>query len=135
MFHGRISSVISALARARTRPISSPPRATTPHHTHASRTQPHNTLHQHNVPPTHNNNQNKKTPTKLKKGLTIFVYNALAVFSGQPIDNDFYMACYNVVFTALAPLVVGWFDRDLDKAYGLRVPTLYQEGQRNAYLK
>ena len=75
------------------------------------------------------------TPHASKIGLTIFVYNALAVFSGQPIYNDFYMAAYNVVFTALAPLVVGWFDRDLDKAYGLRFPALYREGQRNSYLK
>lgn len=68
-------------------------------------------------------------------GLTIFVFNALTVFSGQPIYNDFYMACYNVVFTALAPLVVGWFDRDLDKAYGMRFPLLYKEGQNNLYFK
>ena len=50
--------------------------------------------------------------------------------SGQPIYNDFYMTMFNVVFTATAPLVVGWFDRDLDKGYGPRFPLLYREGAR-----
>ena len=36
---------------------------------------------------------------------------------------------FNVVFTACAPLVVGWFDRDLDKGYGLRFPLLYKDGE------
>lgn len=62
-------------------------------------------------------------------GSTIFVYNAFALFSGQPIYNDFYMTLFNVVFTAAAPLVVGWFDRDLEKNYGLRFPFLYAEGE------
>lgn len=62
-------------------------------------------------------------------GSTIFVYNAFALFSGQPIYNDFYMTLFNVVFSAAAPLVVGWFDRDLDKEVGLRFPFLYREGE------
>lgn len=61
-------------------------------------------------------------------GITIFVFNGFALFSGQPIYNDFYMAMYNVVFTLAMPLVVGWFDRDVDKSYGLRFPQLYREG-------
>lgn len=61
-------------------------------------------------------------------GSTIFVYNAFALFSGQPIYNDFYMTLFNVVFTAAAPLVVGWFDRDLEKQYSMRFPFLYREG-------
>lgn len=40
------------------------------------------------------------------------------------------MTMFNVVFTACAPLVVGWFDRDLDKGYGLRFPLLYKDGER-----
>lgn len=47
----------------------------------------------------------------------------------QPIYNDFYMTLFNVVFTAAAPLVVGWFDRDLDKDAGLRFPFLYKDGE------
>lgn len=63
-------------------------------------------------------------------GSTIFVYNAFSLFSGQPIYNDFYMTLFNVVFTAAAPLVVGWFDRDLDKNAGLKYPFLYKEGEQ-----
>lgn len=48
--------------------------------------------------------------------------------SGQRMYNDVYMTLFNVVFTATAPLVVGWFDRDLDKGYGTRYPLLYREG-------
>eukprot|EP00879_Flechtneria_rotunda_P010836 GHRR01011325.1.p1 GENE.GHRR01011325.1~~GHRR01011325.1.p1 ORF type:complete len:1369 (+),score=416.83 GHRR01011325.1:1346-5452(+) len=66
-------------------------------------------------------------------GSTIFVYNAFTLFSGQPIYNDFYMTLFNVIFTAAAPLVIGWFDRDLDKGCGLRFPFLYKEGQQNLY--
>jgi phospholipid-transporting ATPase len=65
-------------------------------------------------------------------GSTIFVYNAFSLFSGQPIYNDFYMTLFNVVFTAAAPLVVGWFDRDLDKNMGLKYPFLYKEGEDGA---
>jgi hypothetical protein len=39
------------------------------------------------------------------------------------------MTLFNVVFTAAAPLVVGWFDRDLDKDAGLRFPFLYKDGE------
>jgi phospholipid-transporting ATPase len=67
-------------------------------------------------------------------GSTIFIYNAFALFSGQPIYNDFYMTLFNVVFTAAAPLVVGWFDRDLDKDLGLRFPFLYHEGEQPGML-
>jgi phospholipid-transporting ATPase len=67
-------------------------------------------------------------------GSTIFIYNAFALFSGQPIYNDFYMTLFNVVFTAAAPLVVGWFDRDLDKDLGLRFPFLYHEGEQRGTL-
>lgn len=62
-------------------------------------------------------------------GTTIFVYNAFTNFSGQPIYNDVYMSLFNVVFTVAAPLVVGWFDRDLDKQYGIKYPALYGEGK------
>jgi phospholipid-transporting ATPase len=67
-------------------------------------------------------------------GSTIFVYNAFSLFSGQPIYNDFYMTLFNVVFTAAAPLVVGWFDRDLSKNAGLKYPFLYKEGAHAVHL-
>lgn len=61
-------------------------------------------------------------------GTTIFCYNAFTAFSGQFIYNDFYMTLYNVVFTALTPIVIGMFDRDLDKEMGLKYPGLYCQG-------
>ncbi|GMH35862.1 hypothetical protein BSKO_03730 [Bryopsis sp. KO-2023] len=66
-------------------------------------------------------------------GLTIFLYNALTLFSGQLIYDDFYMSLYNVIFTSLAPLAVGLLDQDVDRQTSLRFPELYRQGQRNAY--
>ncbi|GLC46227.1 hypothetical protein PLESTM_001842700 [Pleodorina starrii] len=66
-------------------------------------------------------------------GVTIFVFNAFNAFSGQFIYNDFYMTLFNVVFTALTPVVIGIFDRDVDKAMALKYPGLYMQGQRNEY--
>ncbi len=63
-------------------------------------------------------------------GVTIFTFNAFALFSGQPIYNDFYMTLFNVVFTVAGPLAVGWFDKDVDKEWGLRYPHLYLEGEQ-----
>ena len=61
-------------------------------------------------------------------GVTIFVFNAFNAFSGQFIYNDFYMTLFNVVFTALTPVVIGIFDRDVDKAMALKYPGLYMQG-------
>jgi hypothetical protein len=38
------------------------------------------------------------------------------------------MTLYNVVFTALTPVAIGIFDRDVDKAMALRFPGLYMQG-------
>ncbi|PNH05393.1 Phospholipid-transporting ATPase 3 [Tetrabaena socialis] len=66
-------------------------------------------------------------------GVTIFAFNAFNGFSGQFIYNDFYMTLFNVVFTALTPIVIGIFDRDVDKEMALKYPGLYIQGQRNEY--
>eukprot|EP00803_Ostreobium_quekettii_P011454 evm.model.scf_1059.1 EVM.evm.TU.scf_1059.1 scf_1059:98-2784(-) len=66
-------------------------------------------------------------------GLTIFAYNAICLFSGQIIYDDFYMSLYNVTFTSLAPLAVGLLDQDVSKGASLRYPGLYRQGQRNEY--
>jgi hypothetical protein len=62
-------------------------------------------------------------------GITIFWYNALTVFSGQLIFNDFYMSLFNVVFTSLTPLAIGAFDQDIERASSLKYPALYMEGE------
>lgn len=62
-------------------------------------------------------------------GVTLFVFNAINAFSGQYIYSDVYMTLYNVVFTALTPIVIGMFDRDVDKAMGIKYPGLYRQGE------
>jgi phospholipid-transporting ATPase len=68
-------------------------------------------------------------------GVTLFIFNAFNVFSGQFIYNDFYMTLYNVVFTALTPIVIGMFDRDVDKEMGLKYPGLYRQGKACAEMR
>ena len=48
-------------------------------------------------------------------GTTIFIFNALTTFSGQYMYSDVFMTLFNVFFTALTPLVIGIFDRDVDR--------------------
>jgi phospholipid-transporting ATPase len=38
------------------------------------------------------------------------------------------MTLFNVIFTALTPLAIGIFDRDVDRDMGLRFPSLYKQG-------
>jgi magnesium-transporting ATPase (P-type) len=61
-------------------------------------------------------------------GITIFVFNAFTNFSGQYMYSDVYMTLFNVVFTALTPIVIGLFDKDVDKGMCLKYPALYKEG-------
>ncbi|KAL3150345.1 hypothetical protein ABBQ32_000189 [Trebouxia sp. C0010 RCD-2024] len=66
-------------------------------------------------------------------GLTLFYFNCLCFFSGQTLYNDFYMSLYNVVFTALTPLIVGTMDSDVNREMSRKYPGLYQAGPRNRY--
>ena len=63
-------------------------------------------------------------------GISLFVYNGFTTFSGQYIYSDVYMTLFNVVFTALTPIVIGIFDRDVDREKGLQYPALYKQGER-----
>lgn len=40
------------------------------------------------------------------------------------------MTLFNVIFTALTPIIIGIFDRDVDREMGLRFPQLYRQGGR-----
>mmetsp|Transcript_27781 Transcript_27781/g.60882 ORF Transcript_27781/g.60882 Transcript_27781/m.60882 type:complete len:264 (-) Transcript_27781:250-1041(-) len=66
-------------------------------------------------------------------GITLFVFNGFACFSGTFMYDDTYMTLYNVVFTAAAPVVIGMFDRDVDKSMSLQYPALYKQGTQNTY--
>ncbi|KAF8378492.1 hypothetical protein HHK36_029834 [Tetracentron sinense] len=64
-------------------------------------------------------------------GLTLFLFEAYASFSGQPAYNDWYMSFYNVFFTSLPVIALGVFDQDVSARFCLKFPLLYQEGIQN----
>ncbi|URE48277.1 E1-E2 ATPase [Musa troglodytarum] len=64
-------------------------------------------------------------------GLTLFLYEAYASFSGQPAYNDWYLSLYNVFFTSLPVIALGVFDQDVSARLCLKFPMLYQEGVQN----
>ncbi|KAL8531580.1 hypothetical protein ACS0TY_008253 [Phlomoides rotata] len=64
-------------------------------------------------------------------GITIFLYEANASFSGQPAYNDWFLSLYNVFFTSLPVIAMGVFDQDVSARLCLKFPLLYQEGVQN----
>ncbi|CAN4082446.1 unnamed protein product [Withania somnifera] len=64
-------------------------------------------------------------------GLTLFWFEGLASFSGQPAYNDWYMSLYNVFFTSLPVIALGVFDQDVSARLCLQFPKLYEEGTKN----
>ncbi|XP_039016955.1 probable phospholipid-transporting ATPase 8 isoform X1 [Hibiscus syriacus] len=64
-------------------------------------------------------------------GFTLFWFEVYASFSGQPAYNDWYMSCYNVLFTSLPVIALGVFDQDVSASLCLEHPLLYQEGVQN----
>ncbi|KAH9607053.1 hypothetical protein KSS87_013828 [Heliosperma pusillum] len=64
-------------------------------------------------------------------GVTIFLFEGYASFSGQPAYNDWFLTLYNVVFTSLPAVALGVFDQDVSARYCLKFPLLYQEGVQN----
>ncbi|XP_010936763.1 putative phospholipid-transporting ATPase 9 isoform X2 [Elaeis guineensis] len=64
-------------------------------------------------------------------GLTLFLFEAYASFSGQAGYNDWFMSFYNVFFTSLPVIALGVFDQDVSARFCLKFPMLYQEGVQN----
>ncbi|KAM7484497.1 hypothetical protein LguiA_000506 [Lonicera macranthoides] len=64
-------------------------------------------------------------------GITLFLYEAHASFSGQPAYNDWFLSLYNVFFTSLPVIALGVFDQDVSARLCLKFPLLYQEGVQN----
>ncbi|KAK3132367.1 hypothetical protein QOZ80_6AG0520290 [Eleusine coracana subsp. coracana] len=64
-------------------------------------------------------------------GVTIFLYEAFASFSGMPAYNDWLLSLYNVFFTSLPVIALGVFDQDVSARLCLQYPGLYQEGVQN----
>ncbi|KAJ3694341.1 hypothetical protein LUZ60_009821 [Juncus effusus] len=68
-------------------------------------------------------------------GMTLFIYEAYASYSGQAAYNDWAMSFYNVFFTSLPVIALGVFDQDVSARFCLKFPMLYQEGPRNDLFK
>ncbi|CAG9461573.1 unnamed protein product [Pedinophyceae sp. YPF-701] len=66
-------------------------------------------------------------------GLSVFYYNAFAFFSGQFTYDQFYIGLYNVIFTALPPVIVGVLDQDVDRKTCHHYPGLYRQGILNEW--
>ncbi|KAJ0962834.1 hypothetical protein J5N97_027956 [Dioscorea zingiberensis] len=64
-------------------------------------------------------------------GVTLFIYEAYASFSGTPAYNDWFMSVYNVFFTSLPAISLGVFDQDVSARFCRKFPLLYQEGVQN----
>lgn len=64
-------------------------------------------------------------------GVTIFLFEAYASFSGQPAYNDWFLSLYNVFFTSLPVIALGVFDQDVSARFCIKFPLLYQEGVQN----
>ena len=67
-------------------------------------------------------------------GLCLYFYNSQAFFSGQTLFDDFYLSCYNILFTSLPVLAVGIFDEDVKYETVRKYPRVYeQRALRNEY--
>ncbi|KAL3831113.1 hypothetical protein ACJIZ3_019915 [Penstemon smallii] len=64
-------------------------------------------------------------------GITVFLYEAFASFSGQVAYNDWFLSLYNVFFTSLPVIAMGVLDQDVSARFCLKFPLLYQEGVQN----
>ncbi|CAN0870411.1 Putative phospholipid-transporting ATPase 9 [Linum grandiflorum] len=64
-------------------------------------------------------------------GISVFLYEAFASFSGQSVYNDWFLSLYNVFFTSLPVIALGIFDQDVSSRCALKFPLLYQEGAQN----
>ncbi|XP_076320991.1 phospholipid-transporting ATPase VD-like isoform X2 [Tachypleus tridentatus] len=59
----------------------------------------------------------------------IFWYQLYCGFSGMVMIDQLYLMLFNVVFTALPPLVLGIYDQDCPADVLLRKPSLYSQGR------
>lgn len=64
------------------------------------------------------------------------MYAFLNGYSGQTIYDDYYITCYNMVFTALPLLIKGIFEQDINYetdglSYKRFFPKLYYVGQKS----
>lgn len=54
-------------------------------------------------------------------GVTLFLFEAYASFSGEPAYNDWVLSLYNVIFTSLPVIALGVLDQDVSARFCLKV--------------
>uniref|UniRef100_A0A8C7XSL3 Phospholipid-transporting ATPase n=1 Tax=Oryzias sinensis TaxID=183150 RepID=A0A8C7XSL3_9TELE len=62
-----------------------------------------------------------------------FWYAFFCGFSAQPVYDDWFSTCYNLVYTALPVLALSLFDQDVNSHWSFYYPKLYTPGQWNMY--
>ncbi|XP_078812569.1 putative phospholipid-transporting ATPase IM [Oryzias latipes] len=70
----------------------------------------------------------------LKNFTFTFVHLCYAHFCGltaQPVYDDWFSTCYNLLYTSLPVLALGLFDQDVEEHQSLHSPKLYTQGQLN----
>ena len=67
-------------------------------------------------------------------GLVQLWYGFFNGFSGQTSYESVSSLGYNLIFTALPPLILAIFDRDLPPYVLMKYPKLYRQTQRNLYV-
>eukprot|EP01063_Lacrimia_lanifica_P002491 TRINITY_DN11310_c0_g1_i1.p1 TRINITY_DN11310_c0_g1~~TRINITY_DN11310_c0_g1_i1.p1 ORF type:complete len:1328 (+),score=501.26 TRINITY_DN11310_c0_g1_i1:53-4036(+) len=64
---------------------------------------------------------------------TLFMYNFFNGFSGQPLFDEWVIACYNVFWASWPVIIVGIIDRDITNTENIvNFPTLYRYGIINS---
>ncbi|XP_050224454.1 phospholipid-transporting ATPase 10-like [Mercurialis annua] len=64
-------------------------------------------------------------------GFTLFLYEAFASFSGQPLYNDWFMSLYSIFFSSFPVVALGILDQDVSQESIFKFPLLYQQGVQN----
>uniref|UniRef100_A0AAQ5YYW7 Phospholipid-transporting ATPase n=1 Tax=Amphiprion ocellaris TaxID=80972 RepID=A0AAQ5YYW7_AMPOC len=62
-----------------------------------------------------------------------FWYAFFCGFSAQTVYDEWFITCYNLVYTALPVLGLSLFDQDVNDRWSSRHPQLYSPGQLNLY--
>lgn len=59
----------------------------------------------------------------------------VSLFSGQTVFESWMIGLYNVLFTALPPIVIGLTEQFVTAPYLLAHPSLYRFGQQNSFVR
>lgn len=62
-----------------------------------------------------------------------FWYAFFCGFSAQTVYDDWFITCYNMIYTALPVLGLSLFDQDVNDRWSFRYPQLYTPGQLNLF--